>query len=135
MRNSQGRKIKKNRVIAGLIGKLEPYRPERVYLFGSCARNESDDVSDIDLAIIKTTDEDFFERIRTVMRLLDYKKSLDVLVYTPEEFQAMQASGNSFAQAIVEEGVLLYEQARQPGGSKTLAGPGVIRPQGRRLEP
>jgi predicted nucleotidyltransferase len=43
--------------------------PERIYLFGSPARGEADDLSDVDLVIIKQTTEPFWDRLREVTRL------------------------------------------------------------------
>ena len=106
---SRGRVYSKR--INELVKKLEAYEPEQVFLFGSWARGEADEVSDIDLIIIKPTDEDFFDRIRTVMRLLNHPGAVDVLVYTPEEFKRMRKAGNAFIEMILEEGVLLYGKA------------------------
>jgi len=99
---------KREKVLKEIVEKLKPYQAEKIFLFGSYARNESDDLSDIDLVIIKKTEEDFFERIRTVLRLLDLKKGIDVFVYTPLEFQNMQDQGNALIQTVLEEGILLY---------------------------
>jgi predicted nucleotidyltransferase len=93
--------------VARIFARLSAYEPEQVILFGSYARNESDDISDIDLVIIKETDEDFFSRIRSVLRILDMKTSVDVLVYTPDEFQAMKERGNALIETVLEEGIIL----------------------------
>ena len=39
-------------------------------MFGSVARGEADELSDIDLVIIKETDRPFLDRLREVARLL-----------------------------------------------------------------
>jgi predicted nucleotidyltransferase len=41
--------------IQRLLEALERYSPERVYLFGSWARGEADELSDLDVVIIKRT--------------------------------------------------------------------------------
>jgi len=38
--------------------------------------------------------------------------SVDILVYTPEEYLQMQKDGNAFAEMLTEESRLIYE--RQP---------------------
>lgn len=92
-----------------LLDALRPYGPDRVYLFGSWARGEEDDLSDLDLVIIKRTAAPFFDRLREVARLLPAGTGgVDILVYTPEEFQTMQQEGNAFAEMLVEEGRLIY---------------------------
>ena len=92
-----------------IFARLSAYEPEQVILFGSFARNESDEISDIDLLIIKETEEDFFSRIRRVMQILDLHTAVDILVYTPAEFQAMKQQGNVLIEAILEEGIVLND--------------------------
>jgi predicted nucleotidyltransferase len=90
---------------------LRVYEPERVYVFGSAARGEEDELSDLDLVVIKQTSEPFWGRLRAVGRLLPADLGgVDLLVYTPEEFSRMLAEGNAFAEMIAEEGRLLYER-------------------------
>ena len=85
------------------------YGPERVYLFGSWASGEADDLSDLDVVVIKRTSAPFFDRLRDVLDILPPGPTgVDVLVYTPEEFAAMLRDGNAFAEMIVEEGKLIY---------------------------
>ena len=98
----------RRRRLREILRKLEAYQPEKVILLGSFARNESDDFSDIDLVVIKDTTEDFFARIRRVLNLLDLTKHIDVLVYTPTEFQTMRERGNVLIETIQEEGIVLY---------------------------
>jgi len=92
-----------------LLEVLRPYEPERVDLFGSAAREEADELSDLDLVVIKRTSLPFFERLREVAKLLPAGTGgVDVLVYTPEEFLRMQQEGNAFAELIAEEARLIY---------------------------
>lgn len=100
----------KDKIIELIKDRIRAYAPERVYLFGSYARNEADDVSDIDLVVIKDTDEPPFDRMRSVVRILELDHSIDVLVYTPNEFEYMLKRGNAFAEMIQEEGLLIYDQ-------------------------
>ena len=94
-----------------LIKSLLPYEPERVYLFGSWARGEEDELSDLDAVIIKKTDSPFLDRLREAARLLPIDLGgVDILVYTPEEFAVMQSEGNAFAEMISEEAILIYDQ-------------------------
>jgi len=94
-----------------LIKSLLPYDPERLYLFGSWARGEEDDLSDLDLVIIKQTEVPFLDRLREVASLLPAEiGGVDILVYTPDEFVAMQQNGNAFAEMITEEARLIYDR-------------------------
>ena len=88
---------------------LRGYEPECVYLVGSAARGEADELSDLDVIVIKRTNASFLDRLRDVALLLPHGVgAVDVLVYTPDEFAAMRRDGNAFAETIVEEGRLLY---------------------------
>ena len=101
-------------MIRRLVEAMRAYEPESVYLFGSWARGEADELSDLDLVVIKTTSAPFFSRLREVAKLLPTGMgSLDVLVYTPEEFAAMRRDGNAFAEMIAEEARLIYARHTQ----------------------
>ena len=94
-----------------LVKSLLPYQPERLYLFGSWARGEEDELSDLDLVVIKQTTDPFWDRLREAARLLPSEiGGVDILVYTPDEFAAMQREGNAFVEMIIEEGRLIYDQ-------------------------
>ncbi len=87
---------------------LRPYQPECVYLFGSWARGEADELSDLDVVLIKRTTPPFFERLREARRLVPAALGgVDLLVYTPEAYAARRRAGNACAEMIVEEGCLL----------------------------
>jgi uncharacterized protein len=97
--------------IQRLIKFLLPYEPDRLYLFGSLAREENDDLSDIDIVVIKQTQSPFFERLHEISRLLpEDLGGVDILVYTPQEFKTMQMEGNAFAEMIQEEARLIYDR-------------------------
>ena len=87
-----------------LIIRLKEYQPEKVILFGSVGREEVfSPTSDIDLAIIKTTDQPFYKRNRDVRKLLRSKIPLDVFVFTPIEFESAKQT-NSFVAEIEKNG-------------------------------
>lgn len=84
-------------------------RPERIYLFGSWARGEETEDSDIDLLIIRRTTLPRYERAREVGMLIPHRKyPLDLLVYTPEEFEELKEVAGTIPYEVVQEGVLLY---------------------------
>jgi uncharacterized protein len=97
--------------IRKLVNSLLPYEPERLYLFGSWARREEDELSDMDVVVIKDTTTSFFDRLREVSTFLPADiGGLDILVYTPKEFARMRREGNAFVEMILEEGSLIYER-------------------------
>lgn len=117
--------MKLNKVLKTLIISLEPYDPERVYIFGSWARGEEDDISDIDVVVIKETGKAFFERLTDIVPYLSgINRGIDILIYTPQEFGKMIKEGNVFAEMILEEGVVIYEKKR--GRSKEMVSSGQL---------
>jgi predicted nucleotidyltransferase len=94
-----------------VLERIKLYAPERVILFGSWARGEQDEYSDLDLVIIKNTDKRFLERLIEVSEIIgsDIDK-VDVLVYTPEEWERMVEWGNPFAEEVLKQGRVIYEK-------------------------
>ena len=64
-------------------------RAAAAYLFGSINTDQFSRHSDVDLFIITETDVPFVERPLLFDDLLDTFPSLDILVYTPDEFRAL----------------------------------------------
>jgi predicted nucleotidyltransferase len=90
---------------------IAEYSPQRVILFGSYAYGEPDRDSDIDLLIIKDTQERFLDRWVTVHRILTgahRSLPLEPLVLTPQEIERRLAVGDQFIAEILEKGVELY---------------------------
>jgi len=86
------------------------YRADRVILFGSLARGDATEDSDVDLLIVAPTKERFFERMATVRRLIrDLRDGLPVspIVLTPGELEKRRAVGDPFVREILRTGVSL----------------------------
>jgi len=90
------------------------YTPERVIIFGSYAYGEPDEESDIDLLIIKKTEQRPIERWTELKRMLrDQGRLISVspLVYTPQEVEERLAMGDMFLEEVLERGKTLYERS------------------------
>lgn len=96
--------------IESLLSRLMTYDPEKVVLFGSRARNTSDSYSDVDLLIVKKTEKRFLDRIKEVIHILRPNFAIDILVYTPEEFEVMLSEDNPFLKHVLEDGKVIYEK-------------------------
>ena len=84
-------------------------QPAKIILFGSAARGEAGEDSDIDLCVIADTELGFFARMTKVISLYGGRRRVEVLVYTPAEWQRMLNEGRDFASTIASEGRILYE--------------------------
>lgn len=88
--------------------------PDKIILFGSCARGTLHETSDVDLYIIKSGDYNRFELQGEIYGLLaDVRRDFDVLVRTPEQIERALSSGNSFVRRVLERGKVVYERATQ----------------------
>ena len=85
-------------------------RPQRIIVFGSFARGDTHELSDLDLIVVAKTEERFFDRIG---RARDACADLDIevrpFVYTPEELAQMLDQGNAFLETALAEGRVAYE--------------------------
>jgi predicted nucleotidyltransferase len=64
-------------------------RVEAAYTFGSFGTSEFGRDSDVDVMLVARTDKPFLDRARDFPDLYDLAASLDLLVYTPEEFESL----------------------------------------------
>ena len=99
--------------IEQIVSSLGEYDPERIILFGSHARRDADEYSDLDLVVIKETEERFLDRLKRVYEIMQPDFALDILVYTPQEFADMLEKGNPFLERVLEEGVIIYERCEE----------------------
>ncbi|MCS7313057.1 MAG: nucleotidyltransferase domain-containing protein [Acidobacteria bacterium] len=87
---------------------IQTWGPQAVLLFGSFARADVHEGSDVDIAVIANFQETFLDRI---CRLLDLNEGLGLPLepvgYTPEEFRQMWEAGNRFVREIVTHGRVL----------------------------
>jgi len=93
-----------------IVEALKKYGAQKIMLFGSLAKGNSDEYSDIDIMVIKKTDKPFVKRLREVALLCKLDEPIDILVYTPEEIEEMEKAENFFIEKVFTEGRVLYER-------------------------
>ena len=103
---------KVDKIVSLLVDK---YQPEKMILFGSAATGITYRDSDIDLVVIKKTERRFYDRIGDVLHILwsgaeTPKIGVDVLVYTPEEFQEMSRQNYFIRDEVLGKGQIIYER-------------------------
>lgn len=84
------------------------YGAERVLVYGSVARGEQTEHSDIDLLVIAPTKERFYQRMGSVLasvRDLGHGMPLAPIVLTPEELATRLDRGDQFLEEILKGGV------------------------------
>ncbi len=85
-------------------------QPDKIILFGSYCAGQVGEWSDLDLVIIKETTAPFLDRTRQVLELLKPQVGVDVLVYTPKEFEQLSQERAFVRQEIVAKGRIIYER-------------------------
>ena len=80
----------------------------RVSVFGSYARGKADLFTDLDVLVIMETALPFVQRLGMLYQLAASSVDLDILCYTPQEFQTMK-DGPFLRQAVRDEKIL-YEK-------------------------
>lgn len=99
------------KIIQEIVKKIATeYQPEKIILFGSYAWGEPGPNSDLDFLIIKETDKRRIDRERELMNILfGYNfPAMDLLVYTPQEFEFRRAMNDFFINDILQKGKVLY---------------------------
>lgn len=85
--------------------------PEKIILFGSYATGNFDFDSDLDILVVKETEEPRHRRGRKIKRhLRGLKTPIDIIVCTSEEIEKHKDISSSLIKNILEEGEILYER-------------------------
>lgn len=90
---------------------VEKIHPEKVILFGSVAKEEETEFSDIDLFIVAKTDKPYPARmspIHDILHEMKYPWTVESIIYTPDEFKKAQEKGSLFIHEVLTSGKVLY---------------------------
>ena len=108
-----------NSILNDLIDSLKASDPYKIVLFGSYANGNETEDSDIDLMVVldnndvsKTYEERQNKKlyIRKLVREINYRMALDILVYSKEELKKIKEYGNYFIDEIERTGKVIYEK-------------------------
>ena len=103
-----------------LIKALKQSDPYKIILFGSYAKGTVTGDSDIDIMVIldnyevaKTYEERLNKKlyINKLVRNINYKVALDILVYSRAEYKMVKDFGNYFIDEIEQTGKIMYKKA------------------------
>lgn len=100
-------------IILNIVDKIKrDYQPEKIILYGSYAYGNPDRDSDIDLFIVKETDQRPIDRRVTIRRIVDIRDPacppFSPIVITPQELKNRLKIGDRFVEEILTRGEVLY---------------------------
>jgi predicted nucleotidyltransferase len=93
---------------------VERFHPERIILFGSQARGDARRDGDLDLCVVMETSERPVKRSIKIASIFKGRYwPMDIVVYTPQEFEEWRQVKGFLIHTIATEGKVLYD-ARVP---------------------
>ena len=102
-----------DRMVRAIVAEVDP---EQVILFGSRARGDAREDSDVDLIVVEA--EPFGqarsrrrESTRILLALFDFEVPIDILLYSRDEIAYWRDSLNHVLARAVREGRVLYERS------------------------
>jgi uncharacterized protein len=97
--------------ISDIVNKIvQFYQPKKIILFGSYARENATEDSDVDLIIIKNTELPKQSRGREIRKyLFGSLVPMDIKIYTPDEFSNDIKNPYSFLYSALKDSKILYE--------------------------
>jgi predicted nucleotidyltransferase len=88
------------------------FNPTQIILLGSMATETADENSDIDLLVVQDTISPKYRRSAEIRKaLIGLRFPIDILVYTPQEFENEQKDKYSFLTQALKTSRLIYEQS------------------------
>lgn len=107
-----GTAVDKETLISEIVERIKAgYEPEKIILFGSYATGTAGPDSDVDLLIIKDTDDRRIDRwveVKRILRGLTSIVPIAPLVYTPAELEERVAIKDYFILEVLETGKVVY---------------------------
>ena len=87
------------------------YDPLQIIIFGSLVNAQKKECDDIDLVVIKKTNERFLNRSKALVKLIKSDEPIDFFVYTPEEIELAKSQNNLFIiNEILKKGKVIFEK-------------------------
>jgi predicted nucleotidyltransferase len=85
-------------------------KPEQILVFGSMAHGNVGTWSDLDVVVIMETKLPFLERLSDVLERVRPQVTLDLFVYTPDEWALLRHTRPFIRDEIAAKGAVVYER-------------------------
>jgi predicted nucleotidyltransferase len=102
--------MKRIKNLAGRIARQ--FRPERIVLFGSYARGDTGEDSDVDLLVVLPFEGKSYDKAAEIRSRAGPDFAVDLVVRTPEDVERRLEPGEFFIRDMMDEGRVLYESSR-----------------------
>lgn len=89
---------------------IQKLKPKKIILFGSFARGDFNEGSDVDLIVIGDWQQDFLDRIKVLLDMNEFGLPLEPIGYTEQEFEQMADEGNRFISEVITTGKVVYSR-------------------------
>jgi uncharacterized protein len=96
----------------GMVKRIvKRFHPDRILLFGSCARGAVDDDSDLDIMVVMPVEGSRRAKANDIdLALADRNVPLDLIVVTPDQFALQRDVIGSIIHEAATEGKVLYDK-------------------------
>jgi predicted nucleotidyltransferase len=89
---------------------VSKFSPDKIIIFGSAAKGNAHENSDVDVLIIMDTELSYYKRTAPIaVAMRGIPVAMDMIVLTPEEYERLKDDETSFASEISQTGVVAYE--------------------------
>lgn len=83
---------------------INKFHPKDIYIFGSHAKGMVTRRSDIDICVVIDTNNKR-KLLQELLVEIDYDTDIDIIIYTPEEWEKYKNDSSTFANIIFKTGV------------------------------
>jgi predicted nucleotidyltransferase len=91
---------------------VERFHPEKIILFGSYARDEFTEDSDLDILVVMPVENSQRQKANEIdLTLADRTVPIDVIVVTPEQFDRQKDLAGTIIYEAAHEGKVIYDRA------------------------
>lgn len=118
---TERQKRRLTRALGDLVSQLKRRGAKKILLFGSLARGEVREDSDLDLIVVlESQEKNPVKRLAKLYSEMEFQEAADLRVYTPEEFERAKKRG--FLREVLKEAIELYDEGRKRGEKMAPAG-------------